>query len=136
MTKRANRIDWKLIALLSPSGLVMGWMGVRGFTGDMEPYLWLLFAVIAALVLGRNVPHRLFAHAFIIGFSWGVLNGWCQSAFFYEYLLNNPAYADDFSTDKYPIDARYFPLLTGPVIGVVTGFVLYLFSFVVKKVLK
>lgn len=125
-------MDWTVIIIFSAVGLIMGLLSVKGFTQKLEPFLWLLFSIVVALVLSKNVAHKTFLHGVLIGLSWGIINGLTQSAFFDTYLASNPQLKQSFSKSTF-IQPRYFGLITGPIIGVLTGLVLGGLSLLLKK---
>lgn len=111
----------------------MGLLSVKGFTGKLEPFLWLLFGIAAALVLSKNVGEKTFLHGLLIGLAWGAINGLTQSIFFEIYVANNPQAQENFEKITF-MPPRYFVLMTGPVIGLITGLVLGGMSLLLKKV--
>jgi len=116
-------MNWTIILLFSVFGIIMGILAVHGYTHQIEPFLWLLFGIAAALVVSKNVTEKTFVHALIIGLSWGILNGVIQSAFFDQYIANNPHLQANFNRTT-AFNPRYLGLLSGPVIGIVTGLAL------------
>jgi len=126
-------MNWLIIILLSIFGVVMGFLSIKGYTGKLEPFLWLLFGIISALVLSKNVENKLFIHALLIGLTWGVLNAIIQSSFFDQYLTNNPNLQERFKNTG-SLKPQYFVLIMGPVIGLITGAVLGGLSILLKKV--
>lgn len=126
-------MDWKVIVILSGLGLIMGLLSVKGFTGKLEPFLWLLFGIAVSLVLSKNIDDRVFFHGLLIGLAWGALNGLTQSVFFDTYITNNPQLQEGFQKTTF-MPARYFVLTTGPVIGLITGLVIGGLSLLLKKV--
>ncbi len=125
-------MNWTLILLLSSFGAVMGLLSIRGFTQKIEPFLWLLFGIITALVLAKNTGNNPFLHALIIGLCWGVLNGITQSAFFDHYLANNPNLREQFKQSSF-IQPRYVALAMGAFTGVITGLALGGLTLLLKK---
>jgi len=126
-------MDWKLIILLSSFGIIMGLLSVKGFTQKLEPFLWILFAIISALVISKNISGKTFLHAFIVGICWGVFNALCQHFFFEKYMANNLPLRENFNKITF-IQPKYFVLITGPLIGLITGAVLGGLSLLVKKI--
>ena len=124
--------DWTLIALFSLCGIIMGALSIRGFTQKLEPFLWLAFGIVVALVVSKNIDHKVFLHAFLIGISWGLLNGIIQSGFFEMYLSNNPGVAERFQQDT-PLNPRLFMLLMGPLYGAVTGAIIGGIALLLKR---
>ncbi len=116
-------MNWTIIAILSCCGILMGMLAVNGYTQKIELFLWLLFAGITALVVSRNVDSRVFLHGLYIGLTWGICNGFIQCAFFDRYIVNNPALKENFDKITF-MPARLFPLITGPVTGLITGLAL------------
>ncbi len=125
-------MNWLLILLLSIFGAVMGFLSVKGYTGKLEPFLWLLFGIISALVLSKNVDNKIFLHALIVGLAWGILNAIIQSSFFDQYLTNNPNHQERFKNTG-SLKPQYFVLIMGPLIGLVTGAALGGLTILLKK---
>jgi hypothetical protein len=125
-------MDWKIIAILSTIGLLMGVLSVKGFTQKIEPVLWLLFGIATSLILSRNIDQRTFLHGLLVGIAWGVCNGVIQSAFFDTYFANNPSLQQNFQQKSF-IAPRYFVLVTAPIIGAITGLILGGLSLLLKK---
>ena len=122
---------WTIIFYLSVFGLVMGILSVNGLTQKREPVFWFLGGVIASFILARNLSTHLFVHALSIGVLWGVLNGLIQSIFFERYPEKNPKYRESYQK-KLPVKPRYFVLIAGPIIGLVTGAVIGGLSLLVR----
>ena len=126
-------MNWQLILLLSLFGILMGTLSVRGFTKKIEPVLWLVFGFFTAFMISGNVSENAFWHGFVIGIFWGVLNSAIQSIFFDTYLKNNPKYQEGFKKSSF-VKPRYFILLVGPMIGLVTGTVLGGLAWLCQKI--
>ena len=126
-------MNWTVIILLSSFGLVMGLLSIKGYTQKLEPFLWLLFGIITSLVLSKNIDSRTFLHVLLIGLFWGLLNGITQSVFFDQYLANNANLHERFKQSTF-IQPRYLVLVTGPVIGLITGLVLGGLTLLLKKI--
>ena len=125
-------MDWKIIALMSAIGLIMGLLSVKGFTQKIEPVLWLLFSIATSLIVSKNIDGKLFLHGLLIGTAWGIFNGMIQSAFYEIYLSNNPSLQQKFQKNSF-IQPRYFVLVTAPVIGLITGLILGGLSLLLRK---
>lgn len=126
-------MNWTIILLLASFGLVMGLLSIHGYTQKLEPFLWLLFGIVASLVISKNIHNKPFLHALLIGLFWGVLNGVIQSLFFDQYLTNNPNVQERFQQSRF-IPARHLVLITGPLIGLITGIVLAGLAWLFKKI--
>ena len=126
-------MNWLLILLLSIFGAVMGFLSIKGYTGKLEPFLWLLFGIISALVLSKNVDSKVFIHGLLIGLLWGIFNAIIQSSFFDQYLMNNSNLQERFK-DTGSIKPQYFVLIMGPLIGLITGALLGGLSILLKKI--
>ena len=128
-------MNWKIIILLSIAALIMGPLSVFGFTQGLEPFLWLIFAVAAGVILSRTVKTRLLAHALLIGIVWGILNGLIQAIFFETYLANNPTNAEEFRSVTF-VNARFVPLIGGPIPGIIAGLVIFVVSKIAHRALN
>lgn len=126
-------MDWKVILALSAIGLIMGLLSVKGFTQKIEPFLWMLFGIATSLVLSKNIDNNTFLHGLFIGIAWGALNGLTQSIFFDTYMANNPQLQQSFEKSTL-MRPKYFVLVTGPIIGLVTGLFLGGLAILLKKI--
>jgi hypothetical protein len=126
-------MNWVIVIVLGLLGVVMGTLSVNGYTQRIEPLLWLLLMAVATIVVVKNVSTGVFLHGFCIGMVWGILNGVIQCLFFDRYLISNPDLKDQFGKVTF-MPVRYFPLLTGPLTGIVAGLILGGVSVLVKKI--
>lgn len=126
-------MNWTIILSLSSVGLVMGLLSVNGYTQKIEPFLWLIAGIATAIVLSKSAGNKIFFHALCIGLFWGLLNGILQSAFFDQYLSNNPNWQDRFKQSTF-IPPRFFVLITGVVLGLITGIALGGLTLLLKKI--
>ncbi len=104
-------------------GVAMGLLSLGGYTQNYEPFYWISFALLTALILGRNLRSDVFLHGVLIGIAWGLINGIIQVAFFKTYLANNPHLQSEFRQDTW-IPARYFILVSSPLIGLLLGVIM------------
>lgn len=126
-------MNWTLLILFSLFGGIMAILSIKGYTQKIEPVLWLLFSVIVALVLAKNVEIQTFIHALVIGLSWGILNGIIQSAFFDQYLANNPRLVESFKKSTF-INGKYLVLITGPMMGLLIGAVMGGMALLMRRI--
>jgi hypothetical protein len=119
-------MNWVLVALLSIPGLLMGLLSVRGHTRGIEPYLWIVLMVFAALVIARTAGAKYFLHGLSVGAAWGLLNGFTAAALFSSYAHHNPEIMVRLTSDGG--SASYSPrvmfMLGAPMIGAAAGIVL------------
>jgi hypothetical protein len=101
-------------------GLIIGFLSVNGYTQKIEPLIWLLIGMFSAFILARNITSQIFLYGITLGLTWGILNGLIQSIFFEKYLQKNPKYKEAYNK-KMPVKPRFFVLIAGPVIGLITG---------------
>lgn len=114
-------MNWSVVALLSPFALIMSLLSTAGLTRGIEPYLWGVLAVLAALVVARRARRRWFLHGWLVGVAWGSINGLVQATFVSTYLAHNPEAAARFAQS--PLNPRLFMFAAGPVIGAAMGLV-------------
>jgi hypothetical protein len=126
-------MNWTIILLLASFGLVMGLLSINGYTQKIEPFLWLVFGIITAFLLSRNIDNKPLLHALLIGLLWGVLNGVSQSAFFDQYLTNNPNLQERFKQSTF-IQPRWLVLITGPIAGLMTGILVAGLTWLFKRI--
>lgn len=126
-------MNYRILALLAPLGLLMGVLSLFGYTQNIEFFLWVLFTFISAAALSKQAKNRLFLHGLLVGFLWGVLNAGTQALFVDLYLANNPKSAAAFAVVE-AMSTVSIILLTGPTVGLFAGLVLGVLALLTKKV--
>ena len=124
-------MNWKLPLALSAFGLAMGVLTVFVIPSTIEPLCWLIIFVVCAAIIARRRQPRPFLHGLVTS----VFNSfWIIAAhevFFDAYLTAHPQEA---AMPTFGIPQRAFMVLFGLFIGVVSGLVLGLFSWVGSKI--
>ena len=127
-------MNGKLLLLLSMFGLVMALATVFVIPPAVEPFCWLLILPVCAYYIARRAPGSYFLHGLLLG----ILNSvWITGAhllLFDQYLAHHPREAEMLRT--MPLAPRPMMLLTGPIVGVVSGIVLGILALIVHRVLS
>ncbi len=128
-------MNWKLVLQLSMFGLFMAIGTVWFIPWGVEPFCWLAIFIICAIILARKLENRHFVHALMVG----VFNSvWMTSfhiIFFDTYIAAHPDEAVQMQSMPFG-GTTLTMLLFGPVIGVVSGAVLGLFTLVARRLTK
>ncbi|HMG83314.1 MAG TPA: hypothetical protein VK559_09800 [Ferruginibacter sp.] len=131
-------MNWSLIFKLSLFGLAMGIATVYFIPSSVEPYCWLAIFIFSAYVIVKNCSANYFLHGFLVSL---VNCVWIIAA----HVLLFHAYASTHQQEmanmaKMPGTMGQHPrrmmVLVGPIVGVVSGLVLGLFSFIASKIVK
>jgi hypothetical protein len=134
--REMSGLDWKLIVSLSLFGLAMGIATVFVIPSSVEPICWLAIFVVCAYLIAKQAPGKPFLHGFVVSL---VNCVWITSAhiiFVDSYLSRHANEAAMMAKMPMPDSPRLMMLMMGPVVGIVSGLVLGLFSFVAGKVVK
>lgn len=126
-------MNCELIGLLGGFGVLMGVASVLGFTNGMEGLLWLVIGIICVVFIVWRAPLRPFLHGFFVSLIGGAVAPVIQSFFFSAYMANNPELSNRFAEIPGGLDARYFVVMLAPIIGLISGLVLGLASWVAAK---
>jgi hypothetical protein len=127
-------MNWKLIFQLSLFGLAMGIATVYWIPSSVEPFFWLAIFLICAYVIAKNCSSRHFLHGLLVSL---VNSVWITSAhviLFDDYVARHVEEVQMMS--GMPLSPRLMMLLTGPVIGLLSGMVLGLFAFIAAKIIR
>jgi hypothetical protein len=127
-------MNLKLVGALSLFGLAMGIATIFAIPPNVEPFFWLAIFVFCAVVIARRQPSRPFAHGLLTSIANSVWITAAHLIFFERYVAGHPREAS--MMVNAPLDGRVMMLLTGPVIGVVSGLVLGLFAVVASKLVN
>lgn len=129
-------MNWKLIFQLSLFGLAMAIATVFWIPSTIEPVFWLIIFGICAYIIAK----RCSKNYFFTGFFVSLLNSiWITSAhiiFFTTYIHHHSQEATMMSKMPMVDSPRLMMLLTGPVIGIVSGLILGLFALVASRIVR
>jgi len=129
-------MNWKLIFQLSLFGLAMAFGTVFFISSGIEPICWLIIFVICAYLIAKNCSSRYFTHGFLVSLVNSVWITAVHILFFKTYISNHPQEAEMLTKMPMPNHPRMMMLLTGPVVGAISGLVLGLFAFIASKFVK
>lgn len=129
-------LHWRLILALSMFGLAMGIATVFVIPSSIEPLFWLAIFIGCAYLLARRAPGRFFVHGFLVSLVNCVWVTGAHILFVSHYLASHPQEAAMMQNTPLPDSPRLMMLMTGPLVGVASGLVLGLFSFVAGKLVS
>jgi hypothetical protein len=129
-------IDFKLILSLSLFGLAMGIATVFVIPSKIEPICWLLIFIVCAYVIAKRAPGKPFLHGFLVSLVNSVWITGAHIALVASYLPRHPDEAAMMAKMPMPDSPRLMMLMTGPIVGIISGLVLGLFAFVASKLVK
>ncbi|HTR81594.1 MAG TPA: hypothetical protein VMM58_08180 [Bacteroidota bacterium] len=126
----------KLILQLSLFGLAMGIATVFWIPSNIEPAFWLIIFLICSYLIAKKCSGKYFLNGFLVS----IVNCvWITSAhmiFYQAYLADHAQEAAMMAKMPMPDSPRLMMLITGPVVGIISGLVLGLFAFVASKIVK
>jgi hypothetical protein len=131
-----SALNGRLILALSMFGLAMGIATVFVIPSSIEPVFWLAIFLVCAYVIARKAPGKFFLHGFLVSL---VNSVWITTAHIVlvaSYLPRHPQEAEMMTKMPMPDSPRLMMLLTGPVVGIVSGLVLGSLSWVAGKFVK
>lgn len=127
----------KLIFGLSIFGLFMAIATVFFIPSNVEPFCWLAIFLICAYLIAKNAPGKYFLHGFVTSL---VNCVWITSAhilLFTQYAANHAQEMEMSNNMGFLVGhPRKMMLIMGPMIGIASGLVLGLFSFIASKIMK
>ena len=129
-------MNYKLIFQLSLFGLAMAIATVFWIPSNIEPVYWLIIFIICAYFIALKSSGKYF----ISGFWVSILNCiWItviHIIFIHDYLANHLPEAEMLAKMPFSDSPRLMMLITGPVIGILSGLVLGLFAFLGSRILQ
>ena len=129
-------MKWRLIFQLSLFGLGMGVATVFVISSTIEPLCWLVVFAISAYLIARRTVDRRFLHGVLTGLANSVWVTAAHVAFFEAYIAHHAREAAMMSSMPMPTHPRVMMLLTGPVIGLLSGIILGIFALVASKFVR
>lgn len=129
-------INKRLIFQLSLFGLAMAFATVYIIPSKIEPLFWLVIFIFCAYIISKKCSGRYFLHGLYVS----LLNAlWIISVhilLFKTYIINHPEEAAMINKMPMSDSPRLMMLITGILIGFISGFVLGLFSFIASRITK
>jgi hypothetical protein len=129
-------MNWKLIFQLSLFGLAMAFSTVFFISSGAEPICWIIIFIICAYLIAKNCTSRYFLHGLLVSLVNSVWITTVHILLFNKYILGHPQEANMLTKMPMPEHPRMMMLMTGPVIGIVSGLILGLFAFIASKLVK
>jgi hypothetical protein len=129
-------MNWRLIFALSLFGLAMAVATVYVIPSKIEPIFWLAIFLVCAYVIAKRAPGKYFLHGLCVSLVNAVWITTAHIVLFKDYLPRHPQEAAMMAKMPMPDAPRLMMLMTGPVVGVVSGIILGLFAFVASKLVK
>jgi uncharacterized membrane protein len=121
-------LNWRLIFLLSLFGLAMGFATVYFIPMMVEPFIWLAIFLICAYIIAKQAPGKYFLHGFLVC----LLNCVWITTTHYVLFDDYMSFHKELSPEE---NTRMGALIMGPAIGIVSGLVLGLFSWIAARVM-
>lgn len=131
-------MNWKLIFGLSLFGLAMAFATVYWIPMSTERFMWPVIMLICAYLVAKNATGKYFLHGFLVCL---VNCVWITGAHITLADTYLAIHADEAAqyvelNRKAGLNITQAMLIMGPVIGIFSGLVLGLFSFIASKILK
>ena len=103
---------------------------------NIEPVYWLVIFVISAYFIALKSSGKYFKSGFWVSIANSVWITAFHIILFKEYLANHVQEAEMLSKMPLPDSPRLMMLVTGPVVGILSGLVLGLFAYIGAKILQ
>jgi hypothetical protein len=129
-------MNWNLIFKLSLFGLAMAIATVFVIPSTIEPFFWLVIFALCAYIIAVKSRGRYFLHGFRVSRVNCVWITGMHILFAKQYLSLHPQEAAMTAKMPFAHSPRLMMLMVGPVIGIVSGAVLGLFSVVAGKLTR
>jgi hypothetical protein len=124
-------MNWKLIFLLSLFGLAMAIATVFVIPSNIEPFFWLAIFLVCAFLIARFAPGKFFLHGLLTSIANSIWITAAHVLLFDQYIATHAKEAAMMT--RMPMAPRVMMLVTGPIVGVISGLVLGLFSWIASK---
>lgn len=129
-------LNWNLIFKLSLFGLAMGLATVYVIPSNIEPLFWLVIFIICAYIIAKNCSSKYFLHGLMVSLVNAVWITAAHILLFDAYISNHAKEAEMMTKMPVPDSPKLMMLMTGPIVGLVSGLVLGLFAFIASRIVK
>ena len=129
-------MNWKLIFLLSLFGLAMAFATVNLIPFNVEPFFWLGIIIFCAGMIAYKCSSKFFWNGFFVSIFNSVWITIVHIILFHSYMAHHLEQAEMSSNMPITGHPRLMMAITGPIIGILSGLILGLFSFIASKLVK
>ena len=129
-------MNWSLILKLSLFGLAMAFATVYFIPSNVEPFCWLAILIISAYIIAKNCSSDYFLTGLLVSLVNCVWITAIHILLFKTYMPNHLMEAANMAKCPMGNHPRRMMLVVGPIVGVISGLVLGLFSFIASKFIK
>ena len=126
----------KLIFQLSLFGFAMALATVYFIPSNIEPVCWLIIFIICAYIIAKKCTGVYFLHGLCVSLVNAIWITAAHILLFDTYITSHAKEAEMMTKMPMPDSPRLMMLMTGPVVGLVSGIVLGLFAFIASKIMK
>ena len=126
----------KLIFQLSLFGLAMAFATVYFIPSNIEPIFWLVIFIVCAYLIAKNCTEKYFLNGLCVCLLNAVWITVVHILLFDTYIANHSQEAAMMTKMPMPDSPRLMMLMTGPIVGLISGIVLGLFSFIASRLVK
>ena len=104
---------------------------------SIEPLFWLIIFIICAVIIAKKCPGKYFMNGFMVSIFNCVWITAAHVLLYDAYIANHPEMLAMLESDS-PLKGhpRLMMAVTGPIIGIISGLVLGIFSFIASKIFK
>jgi len=128
-------MNWRLIFLLSLFGLAMAIGTIWLIPMNVEYILWPIIIIICAYIIAKRCTKNYFLNGFMVSIFNCVWITAAHLIFFSAYMENHMEMAN--KMHGYMSDHPHRAMvIMGPIIGIISGLVLGLFSWIASKMVK
>ncbi|MDQ6757324.1 MAG: hypothetical protein M3004_10355 [Bacteroidota bacterium] len=129
-------MNWNLIFKLSLFGLAMAFATVYFIPSNIEPFCWLIIFIICAYIIAKNCSSKYFLHGLLVSIVNSIWITAVHIILFDKYISGHPKEVEMMKKMPMPDSPKLMMLMTGPVVGIVSGLILGLFAFIASKIFK
>ena len=126
----------KLIFQLSLFGLAMAITTVYWIPSNIEPAFWLGIFIICAYLIAKKCMGKFFLHGLLVSLVNCVYVTAAHVILYQPYVASHPEETNMMAQMQIPINPCVMMLITGPIIGVLSGLILGLFAFISSRIVR
>ena len=102
----------------------------------IEPLFWLAIFIVSAIIIAKQCTGKYFLNGFLTSLMNCVWITGVHVLLFNAYIARHAEEAKMMSGMAMATHPRLMMLITGPIVGIVSGLVLGLFAFIASKLIK